>query len=54
VKSVSQHPTTGEIVFHQGTPEHFWSETIRFVGNRKSATLPGRRLYKVRWDVFSP
>jgi hypothetical protein len=54
VKSVTQHPTTGEIVFHQGTPDHFWSETIRFVGERKSVQLPNRRLYKVRWDALAP
>lgn len=54
VKSVTQHPTTGEIVFHQGTPEHYWSETIRFVGERKSVRLPNRRLYKVQWDALAP
>ena len=50
VKSVSEHPRTGEVVYHQGTPENWWSDTIRFVGDRENIQLPGRRLYKVRWD----
>ncbi|MEM0925714.1 MAG: DUF6528 family protein [Planctomycetota bacterium] len=50
VKSVSEHPRTGEIVYHQGTPENWWSDRIRFIGDRKEIHLPGRRLYKVRWD----
>ena len=51
VKSMTQHPTTGEIVYHQGTPNTWWSNIIRFVGPRKSITLPDRHLYKVRWDT---
>jgi hypothetical protein len=50
VKSVSEHPQTGEIVYHQGAPENWWSDRIRFVGERQDIQLPGRRLYKVRWD----
>lgn len=51
VKSISQHPKTGEVVYHQGTPKNWWSDTIRFIGNRGVIRLPDRRLYKVRWDV---
>ncbi|MEL6110211.1 MAG: DUF6528 family protein [Planctomycetota bacterium] len=50
VKSVSEHPQTGEIVYHQGTRENWWSDKIRFIGDRDSIQLKGRRLYKVRWD----
>lgn len=50
VKSVSVHPQTGEIVYHQATPENWWSDKIRFVGEREGIRLPGRRLYKIRWD----
>ena len=50
VKSVSEHPRTGEVVYHQGTPENWWSDRIRFIGNREEIHLPGRRLYKIRWD----
>ncbi|HBE68924.1 MAG TPA: hypothetical protein DDW52_12320 [Planctomycetaceae bacterium] len=50
VKSVCEHPKTGEIVYHQGTPENWWSDTIRFIGAREDIQLPGQRLYKIRWD----
>ncbi|MEM6470322.1 MAG: DUF6528 family protein [Planctomycetota bacterium] len=50
VKSISEHPQTGEVVYHQGTPENWWSDTIRFLGKREKIVLPDRRLYKVRWD----
>lgn len=50
VKSVTEHPQTGEIVYHQGTPENWWSDTIRFIGDREAIRLPDQRLYKVRWD----
>lgn len=35
VKSVSEHPQTGEVVYHQGTKETWWSDRIRFVGDRE-------------------
>ncbi len=54
VKSVAEHPTTGEIVFHQATEEHWWSDTIRFVGDRAEVRLPDEKLYKIRWDVVPP
>lgn len=50
VKSVAENQQTGEIVYHQGTPENWWSDRIRFVGKRADIQLPGRRLYKIRWD----
>jgi len=50
VKSVTQHPTTGEIVYHQGAKETWWSNTIRFVGDRDDITVEDR-LYKVRWEI---
>lgn len=51
VKSMSQHPTTGEVVYHQASEKNWWSDTIRFVGERGSVQLAGERLYKVRWDA---
>lgn len=51
VKSVTQHPVTGEVVYHQATEKNWWSDTIRFVGGRGDIRLPDERLYKVRWDV---
>lgn len=49
VKSVSQHPRTGKIVYHQAAGENWWSDTIRFL-EADSITLAEERLYKVRWD----
>ncbi|MFN3189217.1 MAG: DUF6528 family protein [Aureliella sp.] len=51
VKSVSTHPMTGEVVYHQGAKTTWWSDRIRFLGERESIQLPGERLYKIRWDV---
>lgn len=50
VKSVDEHPVSGKIVFHKGTPENWWSETIRFRGSEDTIQIPGKRLYKARWD----
>jgi len=59
VKSVDRHPERAfGIVYHMGTAENWWSDTIRFqsVGAKPmpSIVLPGERLYKVRWDVPAP
>lgn len=51
VKSVTPHPITGEVVYHQATDRNWWSDTIRFVGDRGNLRLTNERLYKVRWDV---
>jgi hypothetical protein len=50
VKSVDQHPESGRVVFHRGTPENWWSETIRFRGSDEVIKIPGKKLYKARWD----
>ncbi|MEM9943118.1 MAG: DUF6528 family protein [Planctomycetota bacterium] len=50
VKSISVNPQTGQIVYHQASPENWWSDTIRFVGGKEAIKLPGQRLYKIRWD----
>jgi acetyl esterase/lipase len=51
VKSVAAHPAAGEVVYHQATEEHWWSDVIRFAGDRDDIRLPGERLYKVRWEL---
>jgi hypothetical protein len=51
VKSIDEHPRTGQIVYHQGTEKTWWSDTIRFLAPARTLTLPEERLYKVRWDV---
>ena len=54
VKSVDQHPRTGEIVYQQATAENWWSDTIRFAGSDTTIRLGEERLYKVRWDFPRP
>lgn len=54
VKSIDLNPATRRIVWHQGTGETWWSETIRFLNPAGTITLPGERLYKVRWDLPQP
>jgi hypothetical protein len=51
VKSIDQHPRTGQIVYHQGTDKTWWSDTIRFLEPERTLQLPDEKLYKVRWDV---
>lgn len=53
VKSIDEHPATGEIVFHQADHEQkvWWSDTIRRLQPAGTMHLQGERLYKVRWDV---
>lgn len=50
IKSVSANSKTGELVYHQGAPETWWSHRIRFIGKRSTIELPDERLYKIRWD----
>ena len=50
VKSIAQHPTTGRIVYHQGTEKTWWSDTIRFLQPGGTIRIEGERIYKVRWD----
>ncbi len=50
VKSVDQHPLSGEIVYQQAG-ESWWGETVRFVGSDQTIEVPGERFYKFRWDA---
>lgn len=50
VKSIDQYSPHGPIVFHQANKDHWWSDTIRFVGSERVIQLTKRRLYKIRWD----
>jgi len=50
VKSIDEQRKGGRTVYHMGTPEHWWSDTLRFVGTDQVIRLPDHRLYKARWD----
>jgi hypothetical protein len=51
VKSIDEHPATGQIVYHKAdtAAKTWWSDTIRFLNPEGAIVLP-QRLYKVRWD----
>lgn len=51
IKSCDQHPQSGAVVYHQASDDHWWSDTIRFLDEKRTLTLPAERLYKIRWDV---
>ena len=53
IKSVDVHPVTKKIVYHKATQEHWWSDTVRFVGS-DPLEFEGERLYKIRWDSPAP
>ena len=50
VKSVSAHPTTGQIIYTQGEDGHWWSRNIRRIDDEPILLPPGK-LYKVRWNA---
>ncbi|MCP4644045.1 MAG: lactonase family protein [bacterium] len=50
VKSVSKRDATGSVIFMKAT-EVWWSDTIRFMDDKRLMTLPGARFYKARWWV---
>lgn len=50
VKSIDLVRGAKRIVWHRGTEETWWSDTIRFLEPEGTITLPDERLYKVRWD----
>jgi hypothetical protein len=53
VKSISIEPATGRIAFQKGEGGNWWSDTAYILtpdGRLEMRLLPGRALYKVRWD----
>ena len=49
VKSVAQHPATGETAYIQADLPEWWSERIEFLNPRGTLRMAGERLYKARW-----
>ena len=49
IKGVSIHPTTGRLAFTQAGPKQWWTPTLRLQGPAAEISLPGERLYRVRW-----
>jgi hypothetical protein len=53
VKGVSVEERSGTVAYIHGHSGHWWSDYATFIlpdGSRQQFRLPGRKLYKVRWD----
>lgn len=50
VKSVSINPNTGQLAYTQAEGENWWTEHIRLLNPSRTLSLPGERIYKVRWS----
>lgn len=49
VKSIQVDPTSGRLLWIQGEGEQWWSEVLHFLNPAGQITLPGEKVYKVRW-----
>lgn len=54
VKSMSQHPSTGTIVYIKGEDGHWWSENLYFSEPPDTLHVTGEHFYKARWNVRIP
>lgn len=54
VKSVSIHPQTGRIAWTMASGGEWWTRDVQFLNPESKLTLPGEKLYKVRWLPDSP
>lgn len=50
VKSVSINVTTGQLAYTQAEGQNWWTEHIHFLNPPRTLSLPGERIYKVRWS----
>ena len=53
VKAISVERSSGVVAFQRGEHGHWWSENVYLLapdGRLGIRTLPGRRVYKARWD----
>jgi hypothetical protein len=50
VKSVSINPKTGQLAYTQAEGQNWWTEHIHFLNPSQTVSLPGERIYKVRWN----
>jgi hypothetical protein len=51
IKSITQHPVTGQIAWTQAERPNWWTERIRFLNPDESCAVPGEQFYKVRWNI---
>lgn len=51
VKSISQHPETGQIAYIQGQGKIWWAEHLRFLNPEDTHYVPDEHFYKARWNM---
>ena len=51
VKSLSIHPETGKWVYIMPVGENWWTNRVKFVGDRTDLLFSNAKLYKARWIV---
>lgn len=51
VKSISVNPVTGQLAYIQAEPDSWCSEQVRLLRPDGTLRLPGKTLYKARWNV---
>lgn len=49
VKSVTVHPSTGQLAFTEAEAPNWWTSHVRFRRPDRDVARVGERLYKVRW-----
>ena len=51
IKSITQHPVTGQIAYTQAERPNWWTTRIQFLEPNEALSVPGEEFYKVRWNV---
>ena len=51
IKSMTQHPVTGQIAYTQAERPDWWTTRIQFLNPVAALSVPGEEFYKVRWNV---
>lgn len=51
IKSITVHPTTGQIAFTEAERPEWWTTRVQFFKPNDVVTVPGEQFYKVRWNL---
>ena len=51
IKSIAQHPVTGQIAFTEAERPNWWTTRIQFLNPAETCSVGSEQFYKVRWNV---
>jgi hypothetical protein len=51
IKSMTQHPVTGQIAYTRAERPDWWTRRIRFVSPEDACAIDAEQFYKVRWNL---